>query len=149
MIASASAILLAAVVVLSGAAPALASHAAGGPALHRIVVQVNQDDPTLWNLVLNNVYNLITAMGAEHVDIKVVTYGPGINMFRKEKSNVLDRLESLKKLGGGRVEYTVCSNTLKAMNVDRREIVEFVDDLYPGIVRIVELEEKGYVYLRP
>jgi intracellular sulfur oxidation DsrE/DsrF family protein len=53
---------------------------------------------------------------------QIVTYGPGI---------------------------TVCSNTLKAMNVDRQEIVELVDDFYPGIVRIVELQEKGYVYLRP
>ncbi len=41
------------------------------------------------------------------------------------------------------------SNTLKAMKVDRQDIVEFVDDLYPGIVRIIELQERGYVYLRP
>ena len=63
--------------------------------------------------------------------------------------NVLDRLESLKKFAGKSVEYTVCSNTLKAMKVDKQEIVELVDDLYPGIVRIIELQEKGYVYLRP
>jgi intracellular sulfur oxidation DsrE/DsrF family protein len=38
---------------------------------------------------------------------------------------------------------------MKAMGVDRREIVELLDDLSPGIVRIVELQEREYVYLRP
>jgi len=38
---------------------------------------------------------------------------------------------------------------MKAMGVDRQEIVELVADLYPGVVRIVELQEQDYVYLRP
>jgi len=129
--------------------PALADHVKDGRPLHRIVFQMNEDNPSLWSLMLNNINNIITEMGKDHVDIKVVAYGPGINMFRKDKSNVLDRLESLKKFAGKSVEYTVCSNTLKAMKVDKQDIVEFVDDLYPGIVRIIELQEKGYVYLRP
>jgi uncharacterized protein len=129
--------------------PALADHAKDGRPVHRIVFQMNEDNPKLWNLMLNNIDNIIKAMGKDHVDIKVVTYGPGINMFRKNSSSVLDRLETLKTLVGKGVEYTVCSNTMKAMNVDRQDIVEFVDDIYPGIVRIIELQEKGYVYVRP
>jgi intracellular sulfur oxidation DsrE/DsrF family protein len=38
---------------------------------------------------------------------------------------------------------------MKAMKVEKQEIVEFVDHMYPGIVRIIELQEQGYVYLRP
>jgi len=134
---------------LAAAGAATAQGAADGRSVHRIVVQMNEDDPKRWTLMLNNIDNLIAALGKDHVDIKVVTYGPGINMFRKERSGVLARLQSLKQFAGKDVEYTVCSNTLKAMNVDRAEIVEFVDDFSPGIVRIVELQEKGYVYLRP
>ena len=128
--------------------PAAADHVKDGRAVHRIVVQVNEDNPQLWNLTLNNIANLIGAMGKEHVDIKVITYGPGINMFKKG-SPVLERLDSLKKFAGSSVGYTVCSNTMKAMNVERQDIVPLVDDFYPGIVRVVELQEKGYVYLRP
>ena len=69
-------------------------------------------------------------------------------MFKKG-SSVLERLDSLKKFAGSSVGYTVCSNTMKAMQVERQDIVELVDDFYPGIVRVVELQEKGYVYLRP
>ena len=145
-----SLVALAAVALCAGSAgPSLADHLKDGRPVHKMVFQMNEDNPNLWSLMLNNINNIIVEMGKDHVEIKVVAYGPGINMFRKDKSNVLDRLESLKKFAGKSVEYTVCSNTLKAMKVDRQEIVEFVDDLYPGIVRIIELQEKGYVYLRP
>ena len=133
---------------LGGPVRATADHVKDGRAVHRIVVQVNEDNPQLWNLTLNNIANLIGAMGKEHVDIKVITYGPGINMFKKG-STVLERLDSLKKFAGPSVGYTVCSNTMKAMKVEREDIVPLVDDFYPGIVRVVELQEKGYVYLRP
>jgi uncharacterized protein len=128
--------------------PAAADHVKDGRAVHRIVVQVNEDNPQLWSLTLNNIGNLIGAMGKEHVDIRVIAYGPGINMFKKGNS-VLERLDSLKKFAGPSVGYTVCSNTMKAMKVEREDIVPLVDDFYPGIVRVVELQEKGYVYLRP
>ena len=129
--------------------PAGADHVKDGRVVHRVVFQVSEDNPQLWSLVLNNIGNLVNEVGRDHVDIKVVAYGPGINMFRKDKSTVLDRLESLKNFAGKAVQYIVCSNTMTAMKVDRRDIVEIVDDFYPGIVRILELQEKGYVYLRP
>ena len=134
---------------MGGPVRAAADHVKGGRAVHRIVVQVNEDNPQLWNLTLNNIANLIGAMGKEHVDIKVIAYGRGINMFRKDRSNVLERLDGLKKSAGSSVGYTVCSNTMKAMQVERQDIVPLVDDFYPGIVRVVELQEQGYVYLRP
>ena len=52
-----------------------------------MVFQMNEDNPKLWNLMLNNINNVINELGKEHVNIKVVTYGPGINMFRKENSS--------------------------------------------------------------
>ena len=106
------------VIALGMAGPAAADHVKDGRAVHRIVVQVNEDNPQLWNLMLNNIGNLIGAMGKEHVDIKVIAYGPGINMFKKG-SSVLERLDSLKKFAGPSVGYTVCSNTMKAMKVER------------------------------
>ncbi len=134
---------------LGAADGAVAQNAREDRSVHTIGFQMSEDDPKLWTLMLNNIDNLVAALGKNHVDIKVVAYGPGINMFRKERSGVLARLGSLKKFAGTNVEYTVCSNTLKAMNVDRQEIAELVDDFYPGIVRIALLQEKGYVYLRP
>lgn len=133
--------------LLAGAARA--DHVPDGRKVHKLVFQVNIEDPMIWNLTLNNINNLITELGRENVDIKLVTYGPGINMFRKGKSNIIERLDSLKKSNPKALDYTVCSNTMRAMKVEKSEIVEFVHDLYPGIVRVMELQEKGYVYIKP
>lgn len=141
--------LTAVVLCIGWSAAARADHIKDGPSVHRMVFQINEDNPNLWNLMLNNIGNIINEMGKDHVEIKVVAYGPGIDMFRKDRSTVIERLESLKKFAGKGIAYTVCSNTMKAMKVERQDIVEFVDDFHPGIVRIVELQEKGYVYLRP
>src|SRR3974377_1685040 len=48
---------------------ALAAIAAPKP--HRIVVQVDQNDPAVMNLALNNVTNVIDYYRAKHVDVKV------------------------------------------------------------------------------
>ena len=128
---------------------AQADHVKEGRKVHRLVFQVNVDDPKTWNLTLNNINNIFTELGKENVDIKLVTYGPGINLFRKGKSEMLARLDSLKQSNGKALDYTVCSNTLKSMKVEKAEIAEFVQDIYPGIVRIMELVEQGYVYIRP
>jgi intracellular sulfur oxidation DsrE/DsrF family protein len=128
---------------------AQADHVKDGRKVHKLVFQVNVDDPKTWNLTLNNINNVITELGKDGVDIKLVTYGPGINMFRKGKSTVLERLDSLKKSNDKVIDYTVCSNTMKNMKVEKNEIAEFVHDMYPGIVRIMELQEGGYVYIRP
>ena len=128
---------------------AQADHVPDGRKVHKLVFQVNVEDQLIWNLTLNNITNVITEVGKDNVEIKLVTYGPGINMFRKGKSNVLERLDTLKKANGNALDYTVCSNTMRAMKVEKSEIVEFVHDLYPGIVRIMELQEKGYVYIKP
>ena len=133
--------------VMAGVAQA--DHVPDGRKVHKLVFQVNVEDPLIWNLTLNNITIVITEVGKENVEIKLVTYGPGINMFRKGKSSVLERLDSLKKANGKALDYTVCSNTMRGMKVEKSEIVEFVHDLYPGIVRIMELQEKGYVYIRP
>jgi hypothetical protein len=126
-----------------------ADHVKDGRKVHKLVFQVNVEDEKTWNLTLSNINNVITELGKESVEIKLVTYGPGINMFRKGKSNVLARLDSLKKSNDKVVDYTVCSNTMKNMKVEKHEIAEFVHDMYPGIVRIMELQEQGYVYIRP
>lgn len=83
-----------------------------GRPVHKLVFQVNVEDQLTWNLTLNNISNVVTELGKDNVEIKRVTYGPGINMFREGTSTVLERLDSLKKSNGKALDYTVCSNIL-------------------------------------
>ena len=81
---------------------------------HRIAIQVDQNDPQVMNLALNNATNVIEHYGAknEEVEVEIVTYGPGLHMLRADTSPVQDRLKRLKELAPpGKVQFSVCNTT--------------------------------------
>src|SRR5215475_11021598 len=81
---------------------------------HRISIQVDQNDPQVMNLALNNATNVIEYYRSknEDVDVEIVTYGPGLHMLRADTSPVQDRIKRLKELGfPGKIQFSACSNT--------------------------------------
>ena len=67
---------------------------------HRVAIQVNQNDPQVMNLALNNASNVLEYYRAKNqdVEIDIVTYGPGLHMLRADTSPVQDRLKRLKEM---------------------------------------------------
>lgn len=134
---------------------ALASPGLAGEAKHRLSIQVDQNDPQVMNLALNNATNVIEYYRAknEEVDIDIVTYGPGLHMFRADTSPVKDRLKRLKELAfPGNVQFSACNNTRQGMEKAEGKEVPIVPDatIVPsGVVRLMELQEKGWSYIRP
>lgn len=134
---------------------ALAPPAFSGEARHRLAIHVDQNDAQLMNLALNNATNVIEYFRArnEDVDVDIVTYGPGLHMLRADTSPVIDRLKRLKELAfPGNVQYSACNNTKQGMEKTEGKAVPILADatLVPsGVVRLMELQEKGWSYLRP
>ena len=122
---------------------------------HRVAIQVNQNDPQVMNLALNNATNVLEYYRAknEDVEIDIVTYGPGLHMLRADTSPVQDRLKRLKELAfPGKVEFSACNNTKQGMEKAEGKAISIVSDatLVPsGVVRLMELQEQGWSYLRP
>ncbi len=134
---------------------ALASPAFAGEAKHRLAIHVDQNDPQVMNLALNNATNVIEYYRAknEDVDVDIVTYGPGLHMLRADTSPVQDRLKRLKELAyPGNVQLSACNNTKQNMEKAEGKEVPILSEvnLVPsGVVRLMELQEKGWSYLRP
>lgn len=131
-------------------APALAAEAKHE---HHIVFQVSEGDPARMNLTLNNVVNVAQEYGAkgDMFEIEVVTYGPGLTMLRDDKSPVKDRLKSIKASIPG-VTFSACGNTIKAVTKKEGKAPPIVPQarIVPaGVVRITELEEQGWTYIKP
>jgi intracellular sulfur oxidation DsrE/DsrF family protein len=143
---------LAAAVLLS---IALASPALAGEAKHRVAIHVDQNDPQVMNLALNNATNVIEYFRAKHedVDVDIVTYGPGLHMLRADSSPVKDRLKRLRKLAfPGNVQFSACNNTKQNMERAEGKEIPILSEatLVPsGVVRLMELQEKGWSYIRP
>jgi uncharacterized protein len=114
----------------------------------KIVLQVSQDDAALWNLALNNAGNLLHYWGPGKIRIVLVTYGPGLKMLFA-KTPVAARLQSLDAEG---VEFDACHQTM--LGVERRTgrlpaLVPQAAVVPAGVVRIMQLEEHGFDYVKP
>ena len=122
---------------------------------HRVAIQVNQNDPAIMNLALNNATNVIEYYRAkgEDVDVDVVTYGPGLNMLRADTSPVKDRIKSLKDAAfPSKIQFSACNNTKEGMEKKEGHAIDVLSDavIVPsGVVRLMELQEKGWSYIRP
>lgn len=131
---------------------------AAGPALaqeepHRLAIHVDQDDPQVMNLALNNAQNVINHYESqgEEVVIEIVAYGPGLNMYVADKSPVADRIAEMAASGDD-VTFAACENTLSAFEAKAGADIPLLSEasLVPsGVVRLMELQEEGYSYVRP
>jgi intracellular sulfur oxidation DsrE/DsrF family protein len=122
---------------------------------HRIVFQVDQNDPALMNLTLNNVSNILEYYHSkgEQAEVEVVAYGPGLNMFRDDKSPVKERLKSIQSGSfPSKVAYAACGNTMTNMEKAEGHAIPIVPEakvVTAGVVRLTELQEQGWAYIRP
>ena len=122
---------------------------------HRVVIQVDQNDPAVMNLALNNATNAIEYYRAkgEEIDVDVVTYGPGLHMLRADTSPVQDRIKSLKDLAfPSKIQFSACNNTKQAMEKREGQSIAILPEarLVPsGVVTLMELQEEGWSYVRP
>jgi len=120
---------------------------------HRVVIQITQNDPAVMNMALNNAENMVRYYEGkgEKVDIEFVAYGPGLFMVRNDTSPVKDRLASIAARNKS-VTVSGCENTMNAQSAaEHKEIalVPTVQTVSTGIGRIVELQERGWIYVRP
>jgi uncharacterized protein len=122
---------------------------------HRLVIQVDQNDPAVMNLALNNATNVIDYYRAkgEDVNVDVVTYGPGLHMLRADTSPVQDRIKNLKDYAfPSKVQFSACGNTKEGMEKKEGHPITVLSEavIVPsGVVRLMELQEKGWSYVRP
>lgn len=147
--------LAAAAMMLPPAAPVSAGQAAQQQAqkMHRVVLHVDENDPKRMNMVLNNVKNIRKYYDAkgEKVIIEVVAYGPGLHMFRADTSPVKERIARISTEFDD-VSFSACGNTHRNMSKKAGKKVQLLPEakLVPsGVVRLINLQEQGYAYVRP
>ena len=129
--------------------------AQGSEKPHRVAIQVDQNDPAVMNLALNNATNVIEYYRAKGVDISVdiVTYGPGLHMLRADTSPVGDRIKTLRDATfPSKIQFSACNNTKEGMEKKEGHPIKLLSEavIVPsGVVRLMELQEKGWSYVRP
>ena len=120
---------------------------------HRLVLQVNTNDPAMMNLALNNATNVeqhYKDLG-EKVEIEIVTFGPGLHMLRDDTSPVRDRIKAIAEKMPS-ISFKACGNTQENMHKAENKAIPLVSQatlVKSGVVRVMELQEQGWAYVRP
>ena len=133
----------------------VSNHAAETGKPHRVTLQIDQNDPEVMGLVLNNAANVMEFYRArrEDVEIEIVAYGPGLHMLREDTSPVKDRIRQMAEGAfPATLTFAACSNTKQGMEKREGRAISIVPQatLVPsGVVRLMELQEQGWSYVRP
>ncbi|MEZ5807653.1 MAG: DsrE family protein [Zhengella sp.] len=130
-----------------------ASAAAFAEAARKVAIQVNANDPAVMNIALNNAKNLQAyyAGKGETVDVEIVTYGPGLHMFMAD-SPVKDRISAMAMEADGTMHFSACANTIAGMERKtgtKPSLLSEATVVPSGVVRLMELQEQGYSYIKP
>lgn len=120
---------------------------------HRLVLQVNTNEPATMNLALNNATNVeqyYKALG-EKLEIEIVAFGPGLHMLREDTSPVKDRVKAIAEKMPS-ISFKACGNTRENMGKAENKTIPLIAGatvVKSGVVRVMELQEQGWAYVRP
>ena len=104
-------------------------------------------------LALNNAANVDQYYSdkGEPVEIEIVTFGPGLHMLRDDTSPVKDRIKSMAESRPS-ISFKACGNTQAGMEKAENKKITLVPQatvVKPGVVRVMELQEQGWSYVKP
>ena len=113
-----------------------------------VVLQISDGDPFKQTLVLNVANNLIKHYGVDKINIEIVAFGPGLRLLFADNVNG-DRIQGLKVSG---VRFSACNNTIRNMTKKlgkEPDLNSLAVHVSSGVARIIELEQAGYMLIKP
>jgi intracellular sulfur oxidation DsrE/DsrF family protein len=140
---------------LMAAGAAVTRVAAAETPKHRLLLHVGSPDPVQMHIALGNIVNAKAAYAkrGETVAIELVADAGGYTMLRADKSPVKDGIADIRQRFPD-VVFAACQNSragqAAAEGKQPADIPELegVTDVPAGIVRIADLEEQGWSYIR-
>lgn len=114
----------------------------------RVAYHLSDQDRVLF--VLGNMQNHVDGTGGPgKADIRLVVHGPALRAFHaiSVNANIAELAARLIKEGVG---FDACANTMKAQGVKLDDLIDgFIVAEKGGVVRLADLQQDGYAYLRP
>lgn len=148
-------------ILLSVLAMMPASVAAEGA---KVVYHADFADPRRFSAMLTSIHNMVTYYQNELVDydVRIVFVAHGIRFLTDDKlegtpftedaemaerrQNNAGRLDALRSVQGVKLE--LCNITRSQIGLDQDKLYEGVTSVPSGVVRIAELQDKGFAYIK-
>ena len=107
-------------------------------------------DDRLTTLAMNNISNHLSA--DPRVKIVAVALSTGVRAFTFGAQDASGRpyAEWVDQLSAKGVEFRICQNSMKALQLTQKDLIDKVQVVPSGVAEIARLQAKeGFVYIRP
>jgi intracellular sulfur oxidation DsrE/DsrF family protein len=135
--------------VLLAAAPARADDFAGAQATkshYGVIFHIDAGGPATIKKTLNNIENLMNDPRLKgKVEIELIANSKGFAAY--VKNNGFEK--KLRQLQEDGVILSQCSNTLRELHVDRKDLYPFIHIVPSGMGEITLRESEGWAYIHP
>jgi intracellular sulfur oxidation DsrE/DsrF family protein len=130
----------------------------------KVVYHADFADPRRFSAMLTSINNMVTFYQNELIDydVRIVFVAHGIRFVTDDKligtpfaeddamaerrANNAGRLQSLRAVQGVKLE--LCDITRTQINLDAGKLYEGVEMVPSGVVRIAELQDEGFAYIK-
>ncbi len=110
------------------------------------VFHVDLFDSARLGLALVNVENYLNALPDTAFETVVLANGPAVQLFKAEACPYTEQVAALQKRG---TSFRLCANALAAFDIAHTSIVPGCSVVPGGIVELVNLQQKGFSYIKP
>ena len=111
-----------------------------------LLVHVDLPDESRFVMALGNINNYLAALNGEPCTVVLLANGGAAN-FLARKDNA--QTEAIEKLAQAGVSFRVCANAMRHFGLDAVWLNPACTVVPAGIVELVDLQRKGFAYVKP
>lgn len=105
------------------------------------------DELNKWNLLLKDVSILLDASSIEKFYIVVLATSEAVKYYEPNKILEAD-INFMKNLNNKGVKFVACNNSLMTYNINKDNIINFIEITQIGTLELINKQSEGYIYLK-
>ncbi len=115
---------------------------------YNVVFHVDLNDETRLDIALANVANRLNGIPGEEYSAVVLFNGPGVNLIKAADCSG-DHKEAIAGLQKQNIVFEACQNAINKFGIAPEELVDGCKVVPSGIPELIELQNKGFAYIKP
>ena len=111
-----------------------------------LCLHVDANDPAVLAFAFVNARNYMNGLPGKEFELVLVANGPAVKLFVPAQAELQKTAEELMARG---LKLRLCKNALDANKMTAADLGPGCEVVPAGLVEIVELQNKGFAYIRP
>ena len=120
------------------------SQSADQKELHKVVIQLNSSDTSVWSSTIGNIKNIQKALQGQ-VQIDIVVHGKALDLLVKDHTHLAKEVLSMEN---EMTHFKACENTMRKHGITKEMLLDKIGTVPSGVVEVILKQESGWSYLR-